>query len=55
MPLPTKYRIYIGEPIFFKGDGLEDDEEIQNMVSQVKDRIQAMLNQGLNERKNIFF
>lgn len=55
LPLPTKYRIYLGEPIFFKGDGLEDDEEIQAMVSQVKDRIQSMLNHGLKERKNIFF
>src|SRR5580698_11094181 len=30
IPLPVKYRIYIGEPMHFSGDGTEDDEEIYN-------------------------
>lgn len=55
LPLPVKYRIYIGEPMHFKGDGTEDDEEIKALVQKVKNRIQEMINQGLAERKNIFF
>lgn len=55
LPLPVKYRIYIGEPMFFEGDGTEDDEEIQKLVKKVKDKIQKMLNDGLEKRKHIFF
>lgn len=55
LPLPVKYRIYIGEPIYFKGDGTEDDDEIQILVQKCKSRIQAMIEEGLKARKHIFF
>jgi 1-acyl-sn-glycerol-3-phosphate acyltransferase len=55
LPLPVKYRIHIGKPLFFKGEGIEDDEEINAMVQKTKDHLQEMINQGLSERKNIFF
>lgn len=55
LPLPVKYRIYIGEPLIFKGDGTEDDDEIGAMVQKTKDKIQDMINEGLLKRKNIFF
>jgi 1-acyl-sn-glycerol-3-phosphate acyltransferase len=55
LPLPVKYRIYIGKPLYFKGDGTEDDEEINAMVQKTKDTIQEMVNEGLLKRKNIFF
>lgn len=55
LPLPVKYRIYIGKPLHFKGDGTEEDEEIVGMVQKTKDTIQAMINQGLAQRKHIFF
>lgn len=55
LPLPTKYRIYIGEPLHFSGDGTEDDDEIRAMVQKTKDTIQAMIDQGLAQRKHIFF
>lgn len=55
IPLPVKYRIYIGEPLRFIGDGTEEDGDIQVMVKQTKDKIQTMIDEGLLERKNIFF
>lgn len=54
-PLPVKYRIYVGEPMNFKGDGTEDDDDIALMVLETKNRIQEMINHGLEERKHIFF
>lgn len=55
LPLPVKYRIYIGEPMVFSGDGNEDDQEIHAMVQETKNRIQDMLNEGLQRRKHVFF
>ncbi|MGK4004333.1 lysophospholipid acyltransferase family protein [Sorangium sp. So ce1036] len=55
LPLPTKYRIYFGEPMTFRGDPDDDDAVIQEKVALVKGRIQSMLNLGLKERKSIFW
>lgn len=55
MPLPTKYRIYFGEPLQFDGDPDDDDAVIEEKVARVKGKIQSMLNRGLKERKTIFW
>lgn len=55
MPLPTKYRIYFGEPMMFDGDPDDDDAVIEEKVNKVKATIQSMLNRGLKERKSIFW
>lgn len=55
MPLPTKYRIYFGEPMSFDGDPDDDDAIIEEKVLRVKGTIQSMLNRGLKERKSIFW
>jgi 1-acyl-sn-glycerol-3-phosphate acyltransferase len=55
LPLPTKYRIYIGEPIRFDGDPDDDDTVIEEKVWVVKATIQSMLNKGLRQRKTVFF
>jgi 1-acyl-sn-glycerol-3-phosphate acyltransferase len=55
LPLPTKYRIYFGEPMYFEGDADDDDAVIEEKVSKVKGTIQSMLNRGLKERKSIFW
>lgn len=55
LPLPTKYRIYFGEPLCFTGNADEEDAEIEKKVRHVKATIQAMLNEGLRERKHIFW
>lgn len=55
LPLPVKYRIYIGKPMNFIGDGTEDAKEIKAMVEEVKSCIQNMINDGLEQRQHIFF
>ncbi|MBX3232421.1 MAG: acyltransferase family protein [Labilithrix sp.] len=55
LPLPTKYRIYFGEPMRFDGDPDDDDAVIEEKVHVVKATIQSMLNRGLKERKSVFF
>mgnify|MGYP000087097483 CR=1 FL=1 len=55
LPLPTKYRIYFGEPMVFEGDPDDDDAVIEEKVASVKGAIQSMLNRGLKERKSIFW
>jgi 1-acyl-sn-glycerol-3-phosphate acyltransferase len=55
LPLPTKYRIYFGEPMAFEGDHDDDDAVIEEKVAKVRSTIQSMLNRGLKERKSIFW
>jgi 1-acyl-sn-glycerol-3-phosphate acyltransferase len=55
MPLPTKYRLYFGEPMRFKGDADEDDAVLDEKVFVVKQTIQSMINRGLKQRRGIFF
>lgn len=55
LPLPVKYRLYIGEPLYFKGDGTEDDDEINELVQKTKNTLQEMIDAGLKARKHIFF
>lgn len=55
LPLPTRYRIYFGEPMRFGGDPDDDDAVIEDKVFLVKSTIQSMLNRGLKTRKSVFF
>jgi 1-acyl-sn-glycerol-3-phosphate acyltransferase len=55
MPLPTKYRITFGEPMYFEGDPDDDDAVIEEKVLRVRATIQSMLNRGLKERRSIFW
>jgi 1-acyl-sn-glycerol-3-phosphate acyltransferase len=55
LPLPVKYRIYIGKPMHFNGDGTEEGHTITEFVDQVKATIQGMLAEGLKVRHSIFF
>ncbi len=54
-PLPTRYRIYMGEPMGFSGDPDDDDEVIGEKVEEVRGTIQAMLKRGLEKRRSIFW
>ena len=54
-PLPTKYRLWFGEPLQFAGDPDDDDAVIDEKVWLVKQTIQSMLNRGLKERAHIFW
>ncbi len=55
LPLPTKYRIYFGEPLRFTGDPDDEDEVLEEKVRQVKNQIQSMIRVGLSERQHIFW
>jgi 1-acyl-sn-glycerol-3-phosphate acyltransferase len=55
LPLPTKYRIYFGEPMHFSGDPDDDDAVIEEKVWLVKATIQSMINRGLKARKHVFW
>jgi 1-acyl-sn-glycerol-3-phosphate acyltransferase len=54
-PLPTRYRIYFGEPLHFQGDPDDDDAVIETKVAAVKTTIQTMLQRGLRERRSVWF
>lgn len=55
LPLPTRYRVSFGDPLYFRGDPDDDDAVIEEKVWVVKATVQSMLNRGLMERKSLFF
>ena len=54
-PLPTRYRIYFGEPLTFQGAPDEEDEQIEAKVAEVEAAVRALLARGLAERRSVFF
>lgn len=54
-PLPTRYRLYFGEPLYFSGDPDDDDVIIEEKVQRVKQTVQSMVNRGLKERRGVFW
>ncbi|HXX68280.1 MAG TPA: lysophospholipid acyltransferase family protein [Polyangiaceae bacterium] len=55
LPLPTKYRLWFGEPMRFTGDPDDDDAVIDEKVWLVRQTIQAMLHRALKERQHVFW
>ncbi len=55
IPLPTKYRLYFGDPLRFTGRADDEDAELDKKVRVVKSAIAAMLEQGRRERKHVFW
>ena len=55
LPLPTKYRIYFGDPLFFTGRSDDEDAELDKKVKVVKAAIQTMLDAGRAQRKHVFW
>lgn len=55
LPLPVKYRIHFGEPMYFEGDPDQDDTELSPLVNQVRRRIQSMVHMGLKKRNHVFW
>jgi 1-acyl-sn-glycerol-3-phosphate acyltransferase len=55
LPLPTKYRLWFGEPMYFKGSGDDDDDIVASHVKKVKHTIQRMIHEGLERRASVFF
>ena len=54
IPLPTRYHIHFGEPMYFNGDPNDEDIVIERKVREVRTQIQTMINHGLKSRKGIF-
>jgi len=52
--LPVKYRIHFGDPLYFEGDGDEEDDAIQERVDVVKAAMAGLLERGRAERSGIF-
>ena len=55
IPLPVKYHIHFGEPMRFEGNPNDEDEVIAEKVEPVKERIAAMLAEGLAARRSLFW
>lgn len=55
LPLPSRYHIYFGDPMRFTGRPDDDDAELERKVKQVRSAIQSMLNEGLKERKHVYW
>lgn len=54
-PLPSKYRINIGQPMTFEGDPDDEDQVIGEKVWVVRHTIQRMLEKGLAARRHVFW
>jgi 1-acyl-sn-glycerol-3-phosphate acyltransferase len=55
LPLPTKYRLWFGEPMRFAGDPDDDDSVMDEKAWVVKQTIASMLSRGLKDRQHIFW
>ena len=59
VPLPTKWFIAFGEPLYFNAeygaDGANDRILVNKLAEQVRARIQEMLDGLLKQRKSILF
>lgn len=55
LPLPTRFHVYFGEPMRFDGPFDDEDSIIQRKVQAVQDRVQELIDQGLQRRTSIFF
>ena len=55
IPLPVKYHLYFGEPLTFEGDSDDDEDVLQEKVRAVRNRLQSMIQMGLDERKHVFW
>src|SRR5215471_2876343 len=54
LPLPSRYRLYFGEPMRFTGRPDDEDAELDKKVRAVKAALQEMIDQGLKEREHVF-
>jgi len=54
LPLPTKFSVHVGKPMYFEGPFDDEDEIIEAKVVQVKNAVQELINDGLEKRESIF-
>jgi len=54
-PLPVKYHLHFGDPLTFQGRPDDEDAELEKKVKVVKNAVQQLIREGLQERKGVFF
>ena len=54
LPLPTKYRLFFGEPMYFDGDA-NDDLRVSDNAFLVREAVGHLLRRGLLQRKSVFY
>jgi len=54
LPLPTRYHIAFGDPIWLEGEVDEEDERVTEHVHRVRSAVQHLLRRTLEQRKGIF-
>lgn len=54
LPLPVRYRIKFGKPLYFSGDPDDEDRAIRAHVDVVQQHIEALIQKGLDERESLF-
>lgn len=54
LPLPTKYRLFFGEPLRFRGNAETSESMVAENVFVVRQAIQRLLNTGLSQRRGVF-
>ena len=55
LPLPARYRIYFGPPMYVRGDANDEDDVIVAKVAEVRAVMQDMLDRGLAARERVFW
>jgi 1-acyl-sn-glycerol-3-phosphate acyltransferase len=58
LPFPSKWSIYFGEPIDFSEypmETLKDELKIHRLSEMVRQKIQAMVTEGLKNRRSVWF
>jgi 1-acyl-sn-glycerol-3-phosphate acyltransferase len=53
LPRPVPCQIYYGKPMFFEGDGNEDDDIINGYVNQIQGYIGELIELGLSRRDSL--
>jgi len=54
VPLPTKFVLNFGEPMYFEGDPDASDAEVSDKVAQVTGAIDGLIERGRKQREGIF-
>ncbi len=54
LPMPTRFHVYFGEPMFLEGRFDDEDDAVDAEVAKVKDAVAALLARGREERSSWF-
>jgi 1-acyl-sn-glycerol-3-phosphate acyltransferase len=59
VPLPTKWRLHVGEPVDvaarYPRAAAHDPEAVVRLREQVRERLQALMSEGVRRRRSVYF